>query len=134
MDGTGCKWYAVWWLVRVQVSEEIKFEPKVMIEKVDRRQTFHQAQLEHGDILLVQPPLSAVHTSPCNLGIFWPMPALACKLTVRLSFVRRHAGSILLQQAWLQGATNPITVKLQNRSCRRRAQHSLLVVHVRTDR
>ncbi|KAA6424444.1 MAG: hypothetical protein FRX49_05656 [Trebouxia sp. A1-2] len=37
-----------------QVTEEIKFEPKVMIDKVDQRQTFHQAQLEHGDILVVQ--------------------------------------------------------------------------------
>lgn len=45
---------------RVQVSEEIKFDPKVMVDRVDRRQTFHQAQLEHGDILVVQPLLPQV--------------------------------------------------------------------------
>lgn len=47
----------------LQVSEEIKFEPNVMIEKVERRQTFHQAQLEHGDILVVQQVLPQV--LPC---------------------------------------------------------------------
>jgi hypothetical protein len=51
----------------VQVTEEVKFEPKVMMEKVDQRQTFHQAQLEHGDILVVQALPSSVppsHTLP----------------------------------------------------------------------
>lgn len=41
----------------LEVSEEIKFEPNVMIEKVEKRQYFHQAQLEHGDILVVQQAL-----------------------------------------------------------------------------
>ncbi|KAL0031727.1 hypothetical protein WJX79_003396 [Trebouxia sp. C0005] len=40
--------------IPLEVTEEIKFEPKVMIDKVDQRQTFHRAQLEHGDILVVQ--------------------------------------------------------------------------------
>jgi len=48
----------------VQVTEEVKFEPKVMMEKVDQRQTFHQAQLEHGDILVVQALPSLVPPSP----------------------------------------------------------------------
>jgi len=48
----------------VQVTEEVKFEPKVMMEKVDQRQTFHQAQLEHGDILVVQALPSPVPPSP----------------------------------------------------------------------
>ena len=42
------------------MAEEVKFDPKVMVDKLDRRQTFHQAQLEDGDILLVQPVLSEV--------------------------------------------------------------------------
>ncbi len=42
----------------------MKFEPKVMMEKVDQRQTFHQAQLEHGDILVVQALPSLVPPSP----------------------------------------------------------------------
>ena len=53
----------------MQVSEEVKFDPKVMVDKVDRRQTFHQAQLEHGDILVVQPPLP--HPPP-------PPPSSSC--------------------------------------------------------
>lgn len=48
----------------VQVTEEVKFEPKVMMEKVDQRQTFHQAQLEHGDILVVQALPSPVSPFP----------------------------------------------------------------------
>ena len=48
----------------MQVTEEVKFEPKVMMEKVDQRQTFHQAQLEHGDILVVQALPSPVNPSP----------------------------------------------------------------------
>ncbi len=46
------------------MTEEVKFEPKVMMEKVDQRQTFHQAQLEHGDILVVQALPSPVSPSP----------------------------------------------------------------------
>ncbi|KAL3154338.1 hypothetical protein ABBQ32_013820 [Trebouxia sp. C0010 RCD-2024] len=42
----------------LEVGEEIKFDPQVMVEKLHRQQTLHQAQLEHGDILLVQPVLS----------------------------------------------------------------------------
>ena len=38
----------------------MKFEPKVMCEQLDRRQTLHQAQLENGDILIIQPALSKV--------------------------------------------------------------------------
>ena len=46
------------WLVKV--GEEVKFDPQVMVERLHRQQTFHQAQLEHGDILLVQAVLPEV--------------------------------------------------------------------------
>ena len=45
----------------VQASEEIKFDPKVMCEKLDRRQTLHQAQLENGDILIAQQAIAEVN-------------------------------------------------------------------------
>jgi len=51
-----------------QVSEEVKFEPKVMIDKLERRQTFHQSQLEHGDILVVQPLVPEVSLTCCTVS------------------------------------------------------------------
>ena len=44
----------------LQAAEEIKFEPKVMCDILDRRQTLHQAQLENGDILIIQPAVAQV--------------------------------------------------------------------------
>lgn len=52
-----------------QAAEEVKFEPKVMCEQLDRRQTLYQAQLENGDILIIQQALSKVssrHTRICR--------------------------------------------------------------------
>jgi hypothetical protein len=63
------------------VTEEVKFEPKVMMEKVDQRQTFHQAQLEHGDILVVQ----ALPSSPVP-----PFPTLPPASTTFKCWVTSH--------------------------------------------
>lgn len=49
----------------MQVGEEVKFDPHVMVERLHRQQTFHQAQLENGDILLVQAVLPEVCASGC---------------------------------------------------------------------
>lgn len=57
---TMCFWH-------VQVGEEVKFDPQVMVERLHRQQTFHQAQLEHGDILLVQAVLPEVCAPRCLL-------------------------------------------------------------------
>lgn len=44
-----------------QVAEEIKFEPKVSCKVMEESVTFKQADLLHGDILLVQRALTEVH-------------------------------------------------------------------------
>ena len=44
----------------MQVSEEVRFHLKVMVDRLDLQQTFHQAQLQHGDILLIQHDLPEV--------------------------------------------------------------------------
>lgn len=44
----------------LQVVEEIKFEPKVSCKVLDESATFKQADLLHGDILLVQRALTQV--------------------------------------------------------------------------
>lgn len=49
----------------LQAAEEVKFEPKVMVDVLDRRQTLHQAQLENGDILIIQQAISPVRGSRC---------------------------------------------------------------------
>ena len=70
------------------MAEEIKFDPKVMVDKLDRRQTFHQAQLEDGDILLVQPVLSEVPL-PCFLAqhlLCEPHTYASSLLTVAVGF------------------------------------------------
>lgn len=46
----------------LQVVEEIKFEPKVSCKVLDESATFKQADLLHGDILLVQRALTQVLT------------------------------------------------------------------------
>ena len=56
----------------VQVGEEVKFDPQVMVERLHRQQTFHQAQLEHGDILLVQAVLPEVNVPCCLILCQWP--------------------------------------------------------------
>lgn len=43
-----------------QVVEEVKFEPKVSCKVLDESVTFKQADLLHGDILLVQRALTQV--------------------------------------------------------------------------
>ncbi|KAI3750855.1 hypothetical protein L2E82_21722 [Cichorium intybus] len=41
----------------IQLFEEIKFEPNVMCEHVDKKITFRASQLEDGDIICIQKPL-----------------------------------------------------------------------------
>ncbi|XP_059307810.1 ubiquitin C-terminal hydrolase 13-like isoform X2 [Lycium ferocissimum] len=41
----------------IELFEEIKFEPNVMCEPIDRKQTFRGSQLEDGDIICIQKPL-----------------------------------------------------------------------------
>ena len=48
--------YTAW----VQVSEEVRIEPEVMVERLGLWQKFHQAQLQHGDILVVQHDMTQV--------------------------------------------------------------------------
>ena len=64
-----CLWH-------VQVGEEVKFDPQVMVERLHRQQTFHQAQLEHGDILLVQAVLPEVCAPCCLIWCKWPAQTL----------------------------------------------------------
>lgn len=46
-----------------QVAEEVKFEPKVTCEVMEESVTFKQADLLHGDILLVQRALTEVYVT-----------------------------------------------------------------------
>lgn len=62
------------YLGQMQVGEEVKFDPHVMVERLHRQQTFHQAQLENGDILLVQAVLPEVSASS---------RLMECKITVQ---------------------------------------------------
>ena len=59
----------------MQASEEVKFEPKVMCEKLDRRQTLYQAQLENGDILIAQ---QAPPEVPSYLALAAAVSACGC--------------------------------------------------------
>ena len=59
----------------MQASEEVKFEPKVMCEKLDRRQTLYQAQLENGDILIAQ---QAPPEVPAHLALAISLSASCC--------------------------------------------------------
>lgn len=47
----------------LDVYEEIKFEPSVMVQRQRAQDTLSNAQLEHGDILCVQEAVSAVSVS-----------------------------------------------------------------------
>lgn len=60
----------------MQVGEEVKFDPQVMVERLHRQQTFQQAQLEHGDILLVQVVLPEVCAPRCLILAGWPAQIL----------------------------------------------------------
>lgn len=83
----------------MQVSEEIKFDPKVMVDRVDRRQTFHQAQLEHGDILVVQPSLSQVPScSSCDFVQF-----AKCHLHPMRVFAAHRCNAAMYPFPWLCG-------------------------------
>ncbi|KAI3884831.1 hypothetical protein MKX03_009921 [Papaver bracteatum] len=44
-----------------ELCEEIKFEPTVMCEHIDKKLTFRASQLEDGDIVCFQKPASVVH-------------------------------------------------------------------------
>ncbi len=50
----------------MQVYEEVKSQPKVVCDVIEEHVTFQQAQLQHGDILLVQQALTEV-TCFCNV-------------------------------------------------------------------
>ncbi|KAJ9545953.1 hypothetical protein OSB04_025660 [Centaurea solstitialis] len=49
----------------IELFEEIKFEPNVMCEHVDKKLTFRASQLEDGDIICFQKPLQA-GTAKCR--------------------------------------------------------------------
>ncbi len=44
----------------IEIYEEVKFEPSVMVERLAPSVTLAASQLEHGDILLFQRQLSQV--------------------------------------------------------------------------
>ena len=46
----------------LQLSEEVNFEHSAMIDRLYLSQTCKQAELQHGDILLVQRVLPEVHS------------------------------------------------------------------------
>lgn len=66
-----------------QVAEEIKFEPKVSCKVVDESITFKQADLLHGDILLVQRALTEVQVMLDTHDVFAQAPHYlqSCLLT-----------------------------------------------------
>ena len=62
-------WPACSALCFLQVAEEIKFEPKVSCKVMDESVTFKEADLLHGDILLVQKVLTQVHSDMLCLDV-----------------------------------------------------------------
>eukprot|EP00268_Persea_americana_P045288 TRINITY_DN460_c0_g1_i9.p1 TRINITY_DN460_c0_g1~~TRINITY_DN460_c0_g1_i9.p1 ORF type:complete len:1159 (-),score=221.76 TRINITY_DN460_c0_g1_i9:816-4163(-) len=50
----------------IELYEEIKFEPTVMCEHIDKKLTFRASQLEDGDIICFQKSLPAEPTSYCR--------------------------------------------------------------------
>ncbi|KNA06627.1 hypothetical protein SOVF_179260, partial [Spinacia oleracea] len=50
----------------IELYEEIKFEPTVMCEHIDRKLTFRGSQLEDGDIVCFQKSLSAESAEKCR--------------------------------------------------------------------
>ncbi|RWR85437.1 ubiquitin carboxyl-terminal hydrolase 12 isoform X1 [Cinnamomum micranthum f. kanehirae] len=50
----------------IELYEEIKFEPTVMCEHIDKKLTFRASQLEDGDIICFQKLLSAENPSHCR--------------------------------------------------------------------
>eukprot|EP00268_Persea_americana_P045287 TRINITY_DN460_c0_g1_i8.p1 TRINITY_DN460_c0_g1~~TRINITY_DN460_c0_g1_i8.p1 ORF type:complete len:1118 (-),score=201.66 TRINITY_DN460_c0_g1_i8:816-4169(-) len=50
----------------IELYEEIKFEPSVMCEHIDKKLTFRASQLEDGDIICFQKSLPAEPTSYCR--------------------------------------------------------------------
>ncbi|KAD5961852.1 hypothetical protein E3N88_13325 [Mikania micrantha] len=50
----------------IELFEEIKFEPNVMCEHVDKKLTFRGSQLEDGDIICFQKPLMVENTERCR--------------------------------------------------------------------
>ncbi|XP_024969228.1 ubiquitin carboxyl-terminal hydrolase 12-like isoform X2 [Cynara cardunculus var. scolymus] len=50
----------------IELFEEIKFEPNVMCEHIDKKLTFRGSQLEDGDIICFQKPLKAENTETCR--------------------------------------------------------------------
>ncbi|KAL4576689.1 hypothetical protein LXL04_012787 [Taraxacum kok-saghyz] len=50
----------------IELFEEIKFEPNVMCEHIDKKLTFRGSQLEDGDIICFQKPLKDESTETCH--------------------------------------------------------------------
>ncbi|XP_071706732.1 ubiquitin C-terminal hydrolase 12-like [Rutidosis leptorrhynchoides] len=50
----------------IELFEEIKFEPNVMCEHIDKKLTFRGSQLEDGDIICLQKPLKVESTESCR--------------------------------------------------------------------
>ncbi|KAF9676494.1 hypothetical protein SADUNF_Sadunf08G0007800 [Salix dunnii] len=50
----------------IELYEEIKFEPNVMCEHIDKRLTFRSSQLEDGDIVCYQKPPPVVSNEQCR--------------------------------------------------------------------
>ncbi|KAJ9540076.1 hypothetical protein OSB04_026582 [Centaurea solstitialis] len=50
----------------IELFEEIKFEPNVMCEHIDKKLTFRGSQLEDGDIICFQKPLKVENTETCR--------------------------------------------------------------------
>ncbi|XP_021973074.2 ubiquitin carboxyl-terminal hydrolase 12 isoform X1 [Helianthus annuus] len=50
----------------IELFEEIKFEPNVMCEHVDKKLTFRGSQLEDGDIICFQKPLKVENAETCR--------------------------------------------------------------------
>ncbi|KAI7729020.1 hypothetical protein M8C21_024565, partial [Ambrosia artemisiifolia] len=50
----------------IELFEEIKFEPNVMCEHVDKKLTFRGSQLEDGDIICFQKPLKVESAETCR--------------------------------------------------------------------
>ncbi|KAI3734586.1 hypothetical protein L6452_14057 [Arctium lappa] len=50
----------------LELFEEIKFEPNVMCEHIDKKLTFRGSQLEDGDIICFQKALHVESTEPCR--------------------------------------------------------------------
>ncbi|XP_071734690.1 ubiquitin C-terminal hydrolase 12-like isoform X2 [Rutidosis leptorrhynchoides] len=50
----------------IELFEEIKFEPNVMCEHIDKKLTFRGSQLEDGDIICIQKPLKVEDAETCR--------------------------------------------------------------------